>query len=743
MAPVIFGLSPSSLLLLLLPLLLLSALPSAVLGSSEIYPKQIPTVHVQCGKDEETLFKCHPDWDNAKGADVWESREARLQRIKDFVKEVKGREEETQEFFSYATGDKALQDYYEEIRGVELYESASTFFGWGEDVTKADFLGISYYLEYHANNTYTVSMNDGEKNPAIGFATGVYNVDENSPYTEAFMDHLRDITVQYAISIVDDPTKDAETPQPEYYAIGYMGTFVLPYFFSGISSDYIKKFSAAYNIEYEWATKYGGTFQKFVDLFKLGSIRVVPPGVFMVNFVAPGYKEVNTYDPLGQHSARKDKEPATEDPIDFDRFKYMFALKYGLRTDVGSTFDNNMFADSADQIDTEARPSPLEGGSWNFCRSLGRNGLGDVRVEDDNEHPYDYFIQPENGEDPTVDCNHNNLPSFFFMTHDLDEHLPFIFSTKYQLMVDGSCQYRTNLDNKGYPKERTASVTFGREYGFELCDVDDTDCQNKREAEYFRDYPDSENEKKEDNLPSNNAFVLNGTDFIALHVMQKNSKHSSYDEKKDGQAPYSYQYYELTEDTLEDLYYDSYSMCNTGISDIYVLYDMKPYSGVYKSIGGITQDSFGHEAVYNAMRAFPTKSNYTSAVTAAWLDKDGNTQVKTELQKCVNVFLDTSGKEIAACNDVTSTWDWGVFGGSLAGIVVVVGLWVWGGLYSSSFKKHNPPYYTDLISYEAEWKRRDEEMKQLKARQKAAKKGMKLVEEQHSSSGSSATDTRN
>eukprot|EP00766_Chilomastix_caulleryi_P002354 gnl/Chilomastix_caulleri/334.p1 GENE.gnl/Chilomastix_caulleri/334~~gnl/Chilomastix_caulleri/334.p1 ORF type:complete len:298 (+),score=93.62 gnl/Chilomastix_caulleri/334:577-1470(+) len=216
-------------------------------------------------------------------------------------------------------------------------------------------------------------------------------------------------------------------------------------------------------------------------------------------------------------------------------------------------------------------------------------------------------------------------------------------------------------------------------------------------------------------------------DIFGLHVVDSTGE--SYVDQNGADAdmvPPHYVGYVMNDNTVDHLSYDSHSMCNTAIDDNYVLYDVKEYAYVYGSIGSITDDSFGINAVYSSMRTYPTKSNYTAIVTSAQF---GEVAPKTQIQKCINVYLDTQKKVIAACNDVTSTWDWGVFGGSLAGICVVIGLWVWGGLYAKSFKQKNPPYYQDLVNYEAEWKRKDKELRDFKAQQKAAKKGMTVPKE--------------
>lgn len=703
--------------------------------ASESYPKDIPTIAVICNPDSATFFECTPDWTSSNVEDVWVDDSDRIDRIATFLEAVKERND-AKEFFSYYD---TTPEVYEGYPGSELYNDARTFYGLNDSFTVADFLGLSYFLDYYASNTLTVSIPE-DKDPVVGFAGGLFppTEDEEDEYTEDFMDAMRNVTVQYMVCINEAGDNTACTSDRAYYTIGYMGSFTFPYFFSGLTNNsYVGKFAVAYNMEKNWALNNNGSFIKFTNLFNNGYTRVIPAGIFMVNFIAPGNFEVNTKDPYGTIVAETGDVPEILAPIDFERFKYMMALRYGIRTTSSTDFMNNMFAYSADGIDATDRYDNLDEASWNFCRSLGRQNVADEDVKNTSENnSYDY-VEPLSGTEEEFICNQNYLPSYFFMTHTLDKEYPFLFSTKYQMMVDGTCQYRTDLDSDGMPKTSKTNVSYSRNYGVEFCEEDDTACWSKKFA----------TDSKIDGLSSKTIFVLNASDFFGLHVVDtaRTGDYSSYYSNSD-EVPTSYYYYELNSEHIADLAYDTLSYCNTAISDNYVLYDMKEYSAVYGSISGISSGSFGYENVYSSMKVYPTRTDSTAVITAASVKTENSTsttEVKTQLQKCVNVFLDTSGEEVAACNDVTSTWDWGVFGGSMAGLIVVIGLWVWGGFYSKNFNLNNPPYYKDLVAYEPEWRRLDEEARLKKQREKAAKKGMTLPEPEKEESVTDNSDSRN
>lgn len=680
----------------------LALLLATVLAGAN-WPQEIITVPVTCPTNAGTLFECTADWSVINGSD---DENSVCTRINNFFDLVSIREEVGAFNNEYKDTDYSI------FQGNELYNNANKFFSGCIDMKQ--FITLSYYLDYFSNNVFTVSSVEDKK--VVGFSGGIFSA-ENSFYDEAFMDAFRDITVQYQITI--------EGVSGSYYAIGYLGTFSLPYFFSTLNNEYVKEFSVAYNADYDWSVKHGGNFTGYTKLFNEGNGRTIPPGIFMVNFVAPYHPEVNTVDPYGYKTEKGDDLPDSLAPIDSTLFKFMFALRYGLRNEGGMGFMDSVLAYSADGVDTTKRYTTIGEGSWNYCRSLGRNNLADVEPADGQYHEYDYVEESASGNYEEYICNSQNLPSVFFMTYSPNDTKPLIYSTKYQLMSDGSCQARADLDKSGFPATSETYVVFGESYKATEQDGNNNDDHNDIHIE--------EDEPIE-GLPGKTAFVLDGNDFFALHVVDKRS--DSYMGEGNEDVPTKYKNYVLNADNVNNLYYDGRSMCNTGISDIYVLYDMKSYANVYGSLSAITKDSYGVASVYNSMRSFPTKSNYTAVVSSAQFYED---EMKVELQKCVNVFLDTQGNVIAACNDVTSTWNWAVFGGSFAGICVVVGLWVWGGLYNKKFNKNTPGYYTDLVEYEPEWRRLQAEQE----KNKKNKKGIKTTTEENENSSSSSHSASN
>eukprot|EP00767_Chilomastix_cuspidata_P003184 gnl/Chilomastix_cuspidata/33.p1 GENE.gnl/Chilomastix_cuspidata/33~~gnl/Chilomastix_cuspidata/33.p1 ORF type:complete len:546 (+),score=257.35 gnl/Chilomastix_cuspidata/33:49-1686(+) len=167
------------------------------------------------------------------------------------------------------------------------------------------------------------------------------------------------------------------------------------------------------------------------------------------------------------------------------------------------------------------------------------------------------------------------------------------------------------------------------------------------------------------------------------------------------------------------------SLCDTSTPEIYGLYDSYWYTAVAGMFGSYSQKDYNLDNMYSSVRVWPTRNNNTVFVIAIESDKaEDDAFFKAQLQKCSNVYSDSKGEEVAGCLDDASMWDWGVFAGSIVGIVVIAALWVWGTLGANEFDANLPSYYRPLEKLGMKRAAVDRKAKEAKMAQKRAKYGL-------------------